>query len=108
LARIVRVLLQAPVMEDRSQVVGFSFGKRFGPARRLAQRSSISARGLGTPTLGLDGIARLQTPLLLPLADKRAQVLRHTFPEPVDTTIRMFPGTCHCEGHCTRRVASSH
>jgi hypothetical protein len=44
-------------------------------------------------SLGFHGVTGLKTPLLLALADELAQVLRHPFSEPIDTTARMLPGT---------------
>jgi hypothetical protein len=39
------------------------------------------------------GVTRLQAALLLALAYNLAQVFRHPFSEPEDTTVGMFPGT---------------
>jgi hypothetical protein len=44
-------------------------------------------------SLGFHRVAGLKTPLLLALADELAQVVRHSFSEPIDTTARMLPGT---------------
>jgi hypothetical protein len=43
--------------------------------------------------LGFYRVACLKTPLFLALADELAQILRHPFSEPVDTTVRMLPWT---------------
>jgi len=44
-------------------------------------------------SFGFRGVAGLRAPLFLALADELAQVLRHPFSEPVDTTFRMLQGT---------------
>jgi hypothetical protein len=43
-ARIIPVLLQPLIMDGRGHLVRFDLSQPFGPARKLAQRDSISAR----------------------------------------------------------------
>jgi hypothetical protein len=44
-------------------------------------------------SLGFRGVAGLEAPLLLALADELAKILGHSFSEPIDTTFRMLEGT---------------
>ena len=53
------------------------------------------------PALGLDGVARLQTPLLLALAYKGAQVFSHALSEPVEATKDASMDVTLCKAHCT-------
>lgn len=48
---------------------------------------------------GSNRITRTQASLLFALAYEAQQILWHSLAQPVDSGLRMLPGTSHCKGH---------
>jgi hypothetical protein len=101
LARIILVLLQPSIVDHRRHLAGFDLGQRLRSYAQVGPAGLYFGERFSVPPLGLNGVAGLQTPLLLALANKRAKVFRYALSEPVDAAVRMFPWTRHCKGHCT-------
>jgi hypothetical protein len=90
---IILVVLQPSIMDRHSHLVRFDLGQSLGPGAQIGPSCLDLSQGLRVPALGLDGVAGLQTPLRLALADEGAQVFWHALSEPVDATIGMLPWT---------------
>ncbi len=52
----------------------------------------------GEEPFGLRRIARIETEFFLALADGRQQVVRHALAQPINSRLRMLPGTSHRKG----------
>jgi len=69
ITRIILVVLQPSTMDHRSHLVRFDLGQRLGPGPQIGPARLDFSQGFSVSALGFDGVARLQTPLLLALVD---------------------------------------
>jgi hypothetical protein len=86
ITRIILVVLQPSIMDRGSHLVSFDRGQSLGSSAQIGPPQLNFSEGFSVPTLSFDGVSRLQTPLLLALADKGAQVFWHAPSEPVSSS----------------------
>jgi hypothetical protein len=73
------MLLQPSILHGHGKLVSLSLAKRFRPGPQICPTSLDFHQGLGMAALGFDRVTSLKTTLLFALADKLAQVFKHSF-----------------------------